>query len=149
MRLLFADGRIKHVHEQGRSFYADDGTPLRSVGTVQDITQRVLAEQALRASEASHREMFEANPHPMWVFDLGTLAFLAVNDAAVRKYGYSRDEFLRMTIKDIRPPEDVPRLLANVAAVHGGLDDAGTWRHRTKDGRLLEEASPQSLVSVL
>lgn len=137
-RLLFADARIKHVHEQGRSFYADDGTPLRSVGTVQDITQRVLAEQALRASEASHREMFEANPHPMWVFDLGTLAFLAVNDAAVRKYGYSRDEFLRMTIKDIRPPEDVPRLLANVAAVHGGLDDAGTWRHRTKDGRLLE-----------
>lgn len=137
-RLQFADGRIKHVHEQGRSFYADDGTPLRSLGTVQDITERVQAEQALRASEVSHREMFKANPHPMWVYDLETLAFLAVNDAAVRHYGYTRDEFLRMTIKDIRPPEDVPRLMANVAAVHDGLDDAGTWRHRTKDGRLLE-----------
>lgn len=103
-----------------------------------DVTERRRAANALSTSEASHREMFEANPHPMWVYDLETLAFLAVNDAAVRHYGYTRDEFLRMTIKDIRPPEDVPRLMANVAAVHDGLDDAGTWHHRTKDGRLLE-----------
>ncbi len=138
-RLLLADGRIKHVQERGDSSYADDGTPLRSVGTVQDITDRVLAEQALRASEASHREMFESNPHPMWVYELETLAFLAVNDAAIRQYGYTRDEFLGMTIKDIRPREDVPRLLDKVARVgQGGLDEAGVWRHQTRDGRLLE-----------
>ena len=56
--------------------------------------------------------LFEASPMPMWVYDAETLAFLAVNDAAVRHYGYSRDEFLAMTIKDIRPPEDVPAMLA-------------------------------------
>ena len=82
--------------------------------------------------------LFEVNPHPMWVYDLETLAFLAVNDTAVRRYGYSREEFLGMTIKDIRPPEDVPALLENVAQVSEGLDEAGVWRHRTKDGTLIE-----------
>ena len=82
--------------------------------------------------------LFEANPHPMWVYDLETLAFLAVNDTAVRRYGYSREEFLGMTIKDIRPPEDVPALLENVARVGEGLDEAGVWRHRAKDGTLIE-----------
>jgi PAS domain S-box-containing protein len=74
----------------------------------------------------------------MWVYDLETLAFLAVNDTAVRRYGYSREEFLGMTIKDIRPPEDVSALLENVAQVSEGLDEAGVWRHRTKDGTPIE-----------
>ena len=63
--------------------------------------------------------LFEASPTPMWVYDADTLAFLAVNDAAIRHYGYSRDEFLAMTIKDIRPPEDIPRMLVDVAARGG------------------------------
>ena len=92
----------------------------------------------LRASEASHREMFEVHPQPMWVYDLETLHFLAVNEAAIRHYGYSRDEFLAMTIKDIRPTEDVSRLLENVAQVSGGLDLAGVWRHVTKSGAVIE-----------
>jgi PAS domain S-box-containing protein len=74
----------------------------------------------------------------MWVYDLDTLAFLAVNETAVRRYGYSREEFLGMTIKDIRPPEDIPALPENVARVGEGLDEAGIWRHQTKDGTLLE-----------
>ena len=68
--------------------------------------------------------LFEASPTPMWVYDAETLAFLAVNDAAVRHYGYSREEFLAMTIKDIRPPEDIPRMLVDVAA-RGGPGDPG------------------------
>lgn len=64
---------------------------------------------------ASFRALFAANPLPMCVYDLGTLAFLEVNDAAVAKYGYRRDEFLALRITDIRPPEDVPTLLADVA----------------------------------
>jgi len=63
-------------------------------------------------AESAHLELlFENNPLPMWVFDLETLAFLAVNQAAIVKYGYSRDEFLRMTLQDIRPPEDIHALL--------------------------------------
>jgi len=88
------------------------------------------------------RNLFEANPHPMWVYDLPSLRFLAVNDAAVAHYGYSHAEFLQMTIADIRPAEEVPRLLDNVratsASTTGGLDQAGVWRHRTKDGRVLD-----------
>jgi len=88
--------------------------------------------------EGHYQLLFESNPHPMWVYDLETLAFLAVNDTAIRRYGYSREEFLAMTIKDIRLPEDVPALLANIAQVTEGLDEAGVWRHRKKDGTIVD-----------
>jgi len=94
--------------------------------------------QAEAPSGGDYRRLFESNPQPMWVYDLETLRFLAVNQATVDRYGYSRDELLGMTIKDIRPLEDVPALLANVAAVgtHGSV--TGGWRHRKKDGSLLD-----------
>jgi PAS domain S-box-containing protein len=83
--------------------------------------------------------LFEGHPHPMWVFDLESLGFLDVNEAAVRHYGYSRGEFLRMTIKDIRPAEDLPRLLEHMLAVHES-PSPGTlaWRHRKRDGSVLD-----------
>jgi PAS domain S-box-containing protein len=70
----------------------------------------------------------------MWIFDMETLAFLEVNDAAVSHYGYSREEFLQMTTKEIRPPEEIPALLANVANRSDGYDFTGTFLHRKKDG---------------
>jgi PAS domain S-box-containing protein len=81
--------------------------------------------------------LFEHNPMPMWVYDRETLRFLAVNAAAVAHYGYSRVDFLAMTLKDIRPPEDVPALLKILRKASEGVDRAGVWRHLTKDGRLL------------
>ena len=89
-------------------------------------------------SEASYRLLFDNNPQPMWVYDRQTLAFLAVNDAAACHYGYGREELLGMTIKDIRPPEDVPALLANVAHTAAGLETPDTWRHCKKDGTIIE-----------
>ncbi len=92
-----------------------------------------------REEAARYQVLFEANPLPMWVFDAETLAFLAVNDAAVAHYGYSRDEFLAMTIQDIRPREDVPRLLAVRADRREGRTALpGSFRHRRKDGSLLD-----------
>ena len=89
--------------------------------------------------EPGFHELFVANPVPMWVYDVETLAFLAVNEAAVASYGYSEDEFLAMTIKDIRPPEDIPSLLMNVVGGDGfGSPRPDTWRHRTKDGQVLD-----------
>jgi PAS domain S-box-containing protein len=85
-------------------------------------------------SDAIYKKLYENNPYPMWVYDLETLRFLAVNKAAVRHYGYTREEFLKMTIKDISPPEDVPALLNNISQVSEGFDDAGIWRHILKDG---------------
>ena len=103
------------------------------------LVRRFTAEVARR--ERMYRELFEQNPNPMWFYDLETLAFLRVNDAAVRKYGFSRDEFLRMTIADIRPREDLGRLLENIETTRSGppgaADHAGLWRHHTKDGALL------------
>jgi len=107
-------------------------------GVIRDITESKRAEELLRESEQRYRMLFANNPHPMWVYDLETLAFLAVNDAAIAHYGYSHDEFLTMTIKDIRPPEDVDALLKKVAAVTQGLDKSGTWPHRLKDGRIID-----------
>ncbi|MGA2030887.1 MAG: response regulator [Thermoguttaceae bacterium] len=92
-----------------------------------------------RQENEQYRLLFECNPNPMWVYDVETLAFLAVNQAAIQEYGWSRAEFLAMTIKDIRPGEEVLPLLAAVAAQHGGVaEPAGIWRHRKKDGTLID-----------
>jgi PAS domain S-box-containing protein len=101
----------------------------------------------LRESEERYRNLFELNPHPVWVYDRETLRFLAVNAAAVSAYGYSEEEFLAMTIKDIRPPEDVPALVARVSAIRDGQHGTSVWRHCRKDGCLLDvEVSYYSLT---
>lgn len=92
----------------------------------------------LLESEERYRLLFESNPHPMWVYDLQTLAFLAVNEAAIYQYGYSREEFFSMTIKDIRPVEDIPALLEKVSKVPEGFDEAGLWRHLKKDRTIID-----------
>ena len=105
--------------------------------SLKDITERKKTENDLKASEENYRLIFENNPHPMWVYDIETLAFLAVNNSAIAKYGYTKDEFLSMTIKQIRPQEDVDRLMENIKGVTEGIDEAGIWRHLKKDGTLI------------
>jgi PAS domain S-box-containing protein len=87
----------------------------------------------------SFHELFVHNPLPMWLFDKLTLRFVEVNEAAVQQYGWSRDEFLQMTLADIRPPEDLPRLLeatrvSREAPASSGFRRSQGWRHRHKDG---------------
>ncbi len=88
--------------------------------------------------DAPFRYLFDQNPTPMWVYELGSLAFLEVNQAAIQLYGYTRTEFLGMRITDIRPPEDVPKLLELTTNRPPGLRHVGKWRHRLKSGAVIE-----------
>ena len=101
---------------------------------VRDITARTRAEAALAVREQEYRLVFDANPQPMWVYDLETLRFLAVNDAAVAVYGYTREEFLGKTIADIRRPEDVARMAASVQKPRSGAKSDGPWQHLRHNG---------------
>jgi PAS domain S-box-containing protein len=94
-------------------------------------------EEALQATERNYQRLFEGHPEPMWIFDVETLGFLAVNAAAVRHYGYSRAEFLAMKIADIRPPEQVPAAL-DALARNEDMQRAPGWVHRTKSGALMD-----------
>jgi two-component system cell cycle sensor histidine kinase/response regulator CckA len=104
-----------------------------------ELARRTAVVVAARRTTERYQMLFESSPLPMWVYDAGTLAFLDVNDAAIRSYGYSREEFLGMTIRDIRPPEDVPEMLRDVAARGGPGDPTPKiWRHVRKDGTLID-----------
>jgi PAS domain S-box-containing protein len=114
--------------------------PAEVRGLAEDVNVLVASVHAelleRRRAEESYRLLFDSNPHPMWVFDAETHDFLAVNDAAIAAYGYSREEFLAMTIEDIRSPEGVDRLRSLLAdpELETGLRNVGVWRHKRKDG---------------
>jgi PAS domain S-box-containing protein len=136
-RLRHRDGSWRWVEAVGTNLLAEP-----SVGGIvinyHDITERKQAEENLRESEARYRQLFESNPQPMWVYDLENLHFLAVNDAAVSQYGYSREEFFNITIRDIRPAEEIPGLLENISRKTSKFQNTSGWRHRLKDGSLID-----------
>lgn len=111
----------------------------RTAELQREISERIRIENSLLESEERYRLLFDRNPEPMWVFDLETLQFLAVNQAAVGHYGFSREEFLRMTLKDIRPTGDVPALVQDVERLRNGVAaHQQVWKHRKKDGSIID-----------
>ncbi len=140
------DGELAVVRKDGTRFMIrivivpllnEWGIQIGTIGVSRDITERKQAEEALRHSEEKYRTLFERNPQPMWVYDDSSLRFLAVNQAAVDHYGYSRREFFSMTLKDIRPPEEAVRILSSVYGCTADIDRAGVQQHSTKDGRII------------
>ena len=131
---------------QPRPFSEDQQATLRDLaaGVVGEIEKRRLL-AAGRESDLLHRQMFTDNPFPMWVFDAEKLSFLDVNKAAQSLYGYSRAEFLAMTVLDMRPPAERPAIGQHLQALkaEGSKEGTrGTWQHQTKDGsRLWVEVS--------
>lgn len=85
-----------------------------------------------------YRVLFDGNPHPMWIFDAQTLKFLKVNSAALNQYGYTQEEFLSMTLRDIRPSEEVPRLEHRLKDAGSSTLYSGPWTHIRKDGSTIQ-----------
>ena len=104
-------------------------------GLARDVTDRKKFEIALKDSEERYRLLFESTPQPIWVYNEETLRFLAVNEAATRIYGFSKEEFLSMTVDDIRPKEDIPALL--IKNGQGDLVLSSPWRHETRDNKTI------------
>ncbi len=109
-----------------------------AIAVNQQEEKRETAEHSLQKTEEGFRLIFMNNPLPMWFFDAETLAFLEVNNAAAVHYGYSREEFLTMTLEDIRPAEEIPKLRADIEQHHTGLDKSGMWKHKKKDGTIID-----------
>lgn len=108
---------------------ADRRGLMEAVGTV-------LAQGASRRDEAYVR-LFATNPLPMWVYDVDTLQILDANDAAKAVYGYSLAEFRRLSLRDLRPHEDVPKFLELIRQLPP-FDRTGPWRHRKADGTVVQ-----------
>jgi PAS domain S-box-containing protein len=93
----------------------------------------------LEESEKRYSDLFHLSPLPMWVFDTDTFRFLSVNGAAIRHYGYTIDEFLAMSVFDVRMEEDIPFLLERILDTKNmkGFYRQGIFRHKKKDGTLI------------
>lgn len=104
------------------------------------LTQRagLHARAAAEATAARYAMLFDASPRPMWVYDQQTAAFLAVNEAAIRHYGYTRAEFLARTIRDVRPAADIAALDERLTTMRPEYNPSGLWRHRTKSGVVID-----------
>jgi two-component system cell cycle sensor histidine kinase/response regulator CckA len=130
----FASGDLAH-----RSLVEADGEP----GQLADTFNRMAGALQRRSDELSeserrYRVLFKTMPLPMWVYSLDSLRFSAVNQAAVDRYGYTNEEFLSMSVMDVRPATDVPRLAQVISEIDGKAIKGQAWTHRTKSGELID-----------
>ncbi|MFC3198808.1 PAS domain-containing protein [Parapedobacter deserti] len=152
-RIVRPTQEIRHIKSWGRVVLNPDGSTNKIIGACLDITETKHAElslkrlhtameqqlQVLEESEKKYSDLFHLSPLPMWVYDLESYRFLDVNDAAINHYGYTKEEFLSMTIKDIRPPEEIPKVVAavNISRQNEKLFSKGIYFHRKKDGKII------------
>ncbi len=107
------------------------------LGTGIDISSRIKAEDELRSSEQKYRFLFESNPLPLWMIARDDLSFIAVNDATATLYGYTREEFLHLSVTKIRPQEDIEIQQKLLRTEITGPTDRGITRHVKKDGTII------------
>ena len=139
-------GDLHAVRKNGDEFpcqvglsVVDDGDRRVFMAVVQDTSPRTQAAEALRSSEERYRVLFQSTPLPTFVFDRASLRYLTVNDAALREYGYSLDEFRSMKLGDMRPQEDLSRMFEAVERLDNpGVHPLGVWRHTKRDGSIID-----------
>lgn len=136
-RMIAADGREVWIQDLA-SVVMRDGRPAGLRGVMIDITERKRAATALAASEERFRAIFERHAYPLWVYERPSGRFLAVNRAAVEKYGYTREQFLSMTLFDLRSQGHYASLESTLTAELPDVTPPCFWKHRTSDGRELD-----------
>lgn len=131
LRIKAKQGGYKWILAKGMIVDHLDNKPSRMIGVHADITER-------KKVEEDYKLLFSDNPMPMWTFDRGTLRFLNVNKAAINHYGYSRDEFLSMSLFDIRPEEDIEKLKNYILDKNQGKPiTSNVFRHKKKNGEII------------
>ena len=138
-RVKLLNNEVRYVMSEWRFKLDSSGKPITVFGILQDITDRKLIEMALEKSEEKYRDLFNLSPSPMYLLDVDTLQFLDVNEAAVQHYGFSREEFLAMNLKGIRPAEEIANMENAINKIKGKhyVDDF-IMKHLTKQGKLID-----------
>lgn len=136
-RLRKEDGTYVWVHDRGYIIYDEKKSPVRMIGATANITDRKLQAEKIKESEARYRNMFHCNPFPSFIVDLESLRILEVNDSASEKYQYTSDEFLKMSIRDIRLSGDSDELQHAMENSNTADITRNIVRHRKKDGTII------------
>jgi PAS domain S-box-containing protein len=131
------DGSSLHVDYIVAPIKGPNGKVRGTIVTFRDATSERLPDLRIKLQAEQYRLLFETNPSPMWVFDVKTLQIVAVNQVAITHYGYSRDEFLKLTVADLRAAEDVNALITALSGDKAPAHYSGEFRHRRKDGSFI------------
>ena len=139
LQLVRRDGGLLPVSLSATPLFDRVGAYEGSLAIVTDVGERHASSEALlRSSEAGFRALFESSPYPKWVYDVDTLRFIAVNDAAVAHFGYTREELLQMTAADVHPASDLGALMDVMALVEPPHAMSRPWKHVRKDGSVVD-----------
>ena len=142
-RIVAKSGKIKWVQQKKR-YLTDEKTNHRLIlSVIIDVSYQKQVSFNLKESLGDFSMLFHNNPTPMWIYELPTLRIMKVNDAAIKHYGYSEQEFLSMTIRDIRPRFDLAKFNNYLyqkaipeSSLHG-FNSAGIWKHMNKKGEIV------------
>ena len=136
-RLRKSGGEYSYVHDRG--YIIHSAGPVRMIGAIQDITARKRSEEIILASEERYRQLFYKNPFPTWIFDPDSLQIMEVNDAARENYGFNREEFGRLTMRDLHAEGEADQFMAELQQKNQGKLGAGArlWHHHNKWGRVM------------
>jgi len=141
----YNDGIERLIQAKGEIIFDKNGQPERLIGVARDITEQkhteselIRAKEKAEVSEVKYRLLYDSNQMPISIFDADSLKFLSVNNAMVQKYGYTKEEFLTMTILDIRPESETGKVKQLVSTIDEGLVNAGIFLHKKKNGEIIQ-----------
>ena len=136
--LVSGHDKVRGLESGADAYLVKPVEPEELIATINALLRMREAEEARRETEQRYELLFESSSLPTWLCDLESFEFLAVNQAAVRQYGYSREEFLAMTIRDVQPVEDASAVEGYISRTPNAVPNASEWRHKKKDGAIID-----------